>query len=82
MQASGGYSNQDSGSVDGLVADVLAALADEEARAGLSRLAKKLARLRASDAQPRTIVSRRRRIRRPGWVHDAECGGLLLIFLW
>lgn len=49
------------------------ALSAREARFGLSRLAKKLAALRASDAPPRTIRSRRRRSRRPGWVLDAVC---------
>jgi len=71
MQASGRYSNQDAASIDTLVSEVLAGLADQEARASLDRLAEKLARLRASDAPPRAIVSRRRRARRPGWVHDA-----------
>jgi hypothetical protein len=37
----------------------------------LSRLAKKLACLRASDIQPRVVMSRRLRPRRPGWVPDA-----------
>ncbi|HUN78709.1 MAG TPA: hypothetical protein VMU32_07320 [Solirubrobacteraceae bacterium] len=34
-------------------------------------MAEKLADLRTSDAQPRAIVSRRQRFRRPGWVLDA-----------
>lgn len=46
-------------------------LSNQEVRASLSHLAKKLARLRPGDAPPRTIASRRRRARRPGWVHDA-----------
>lgn len=71
MQASGGYSNQDSGSVDKVVSELLAGLAAQEARAELSRVAKKLAGLRASDAQPRAITSRRLRPRRPGWVLGA-----------
>ena len=71
MQASGGYSNQDSGAIDKVVSELLAALASQEARSGLSRLAEKLAGLRASDAQPRAITSRRLRPRRPGWVLEA-----------
>jgi hypothetical protein len=73
MRASGGYSNQDSGSIDKVVSELVAALAAPEARSGLSHLAKKLAGIRASDAQPRTISSRRQRPRRPGWVLDAVC---------
>ena len=71
MRRSGGYWNQDSGGIDKVVSELLAALAAQEARPGLSRLAEKLAGLRASDAQPRVIMSRRLRARRPGWVLDA-----------
>jgi hypothetical protein len=71
MRRSGGYWNQDSGSIDKVVSEILAALAAQEARSGLSRLAEKLADLRASAAQPRAITSRRLRPRRPGWVLDA-----------
>lgn len=71
MQASGRYSNQRLGSIDALVPPVLAALADQEARACLDCLAKKLARLRVSDAAPRVNKSCRKRARRPGWVRDA-----------
>jgi hypothetical protein len=71
MRRSGGYWNQDSGAIDKVVSELLAALAAQEARSGLSYLAKKLAGLRASDAQPRAIMSRRQRPRRPGWVLDA-----------
>jgi hypothetical protein len=71
MQRNGGYWNQDSGAIDKVVSELLAALAAQEARSGLSRLAEKLAGLRASDAQPRAITSRRLRPRRPGWVLDA-----------
>ena len=71
MQRSGGYWNQDSGAIDKIVSGLLAALAAQEARSGLSQLAEKLAGLRASDAQPRAIMSRRQRPRRPGWVLDA-----------
>jgi hypothetical protein len=71
VRATGSKSNQASGPIDKFVAELLAALAAEDARAGLSRLAKKLAGLRASDAQPRAIRSRRLRPRRPGWVLDA-----------
>jgi hypothetical protein len=67
MQATQVLSNQDSGAIDKIVSELLAALAAHEARSGLSRLAEKLAGLRASDAQPRAITSRRRP-RRPGWV--------------
>jgi hypothetical protein len=76
MQRSGGYWNQDSGGIDKVVSELLAALAAQEARSGLSHLAKKLAGLRASDAQPRAITSRRLRPRRPGWVLDAVRGVL------
>lgn len=71
MQRSGGYWNQDCGAIDKVVSELLAALATQEARSGLSGVAKKLAGLRASDAQPRAITSRRLRPRRPGWVLDA-----------
>jgi hypothetical protein len=37
----------------------------------LRYVAKRLARLRKSDAPPRAIKSQRRRDRRPGWVIDA-----------
>jgi len=70
VRATGSKSNQDSGSVEGLVQEALAALASDEVRSGLSHLAKKLARLRASEAQPRDIKCCRRRARRPGWVLD------------
>jgi hypothetical protein len=71
MQARGSKSNQRPVPVEALIQEALAALADQEARASLDRLAKKLARLRASGAPPRAIESRRKRARRPGWVHDA-----------
>jgi hypothetical protein len=73
VRTSGGYSNQDSGSIDKVMSGLLAALAAQEAQAGLSRVAKKLADLRASDAPPRAITIRRLRPRRPGWVLDAVC---------
>jgi hypothetical protein len=63
-------SNQDSGASGNLVAEVTKVLASAD-RARLSYLSKWLKRLRASDAQPRTIRSRRKRDRRPGWVMDA-----------
>jgi hypothetical protein len=59
------------GAIDKIVSELLAALAAQEALPELSRLAKKLAGLRASDAQPRAITSRRQRPRRPGLVLDA-----------
>jgi hypothetical protein len=71
VQASGSKSNQRPSSIDALVPEVLVALAGQEARARLGRLAKKTASVRASDAPPRAITSQRRRARRPGWVHDA-----------
>ncbi len=46
-------------------------LSNQEVQSSLGYLAKKLARLRASDAPSRAITSRRRRARRPGWVLDA-----------
>lgn len=46
-------------------------LSNQEVRSSLAYLAEKLARLRTSDAPPRSIVSRRRRSRRPGWVREA-----------
>jgi len=73
MQARASKSNQGSASVEALVPEVLAALAAPETRWRLERLAKKLVVLRASDSPPRTIRSRRRRPRRPGWVLDAVC---------
>lgn len=45
-------------------------LSNQDLRSSLGYLAKTLARLRASDAPPRVVASRRRRARRPGWVHD------------
>lgn len=42
MRASGSYSNQRSAPVEALIPEVLAALADQGARASLDRLAKKL----------------------------------------
>ncbi len=46
-------------------------LSNQDVQSSLSHLARKLARLRTSDAPPRAISSRRRRARRPGWVRDA-----------
>jgi hypothetical protein len=71
MRMSGGYWNQDSGAIDKVVSELLVALAAQEARSRLSRLAEKLAGLRTSDARPRAVTSRRLRARRPGWVLDA-----------
>jgi hypothetical protein len=73
MQASGSKSNQRLASVDEFMQEVLVALSPPETRWRLERLAKKLAALRASDSPPRTIRSRRRRSRRPGWVLEAVC---------
>lgn len=63
-----GYQPGDPGKT---ASELLAVLGAPETRAGLSHLAKRLAALKASDAQPRVIRSRRQRARRPGWVHDA-----------
>jgi hypothetical protein len=71
MRARASKSNQDSGPIDKILSELLMVLAAQEARSGLSRLAKKLASLRASDARPRVITSRRLRSHRPGWVLDA-----------
>jgi len=45
-------------------------LSNHDLQGSLGHLAKRLARLRASDTPPRAITSRRRRARRPGWVRD------------
>jgi hypothetical protein len=71
VRANGSKSNQEAGAFGKVVSETMAALAAPEAQSGLSRLAKKLVVLRASDAQPRAITSRRQRPRRPGWVLDA-----------
>lgn len=70
MQATQVPSNQHSGASGNLVAEVTKVLAGVD-RSRLSYLVKQLARLRASDAQPRTIKSQRQRERRPGWVMNA-----------
>jgi site-specific DNA recombinase len=46
-------------------------LSNHQNQASLVHLAKRLAGLRASGAQPRAVTSRRLRLRRPGWVLDA-----------
>jgi len=63
-------SNQDSGAPGNLVAEVTKVLASAD-QSRLRYVAKKLARLRRSDAPPRAIKSQRQRDRRPGWVIDA-----------
>jgi hypothetical protein len=73
MRATRSKSNQDSGALGKVVSEIMAALAAPEAKSGLSRLAKRLAGLRASDAQPRAITRRRLGPRRRGWV---------LVFVW
>jgi hypothetical protein len=70
MQATQVLSNQDTGASGKLVAEVTKVLASVD-RSRLSYIAKQLKRLRASDAQPRAIKSKRQRDRRPGWVIDA-----------
>lgn len=69
MRSSGGYSNQDSGQIDIIVADLCQMLASPDTRAGLEVVAKKLAAVRA-DGRPRPIKSRRIRRHRPGWILD------------
>jgi hypothetical protein len=69
MQAKGSKSNQDHCASGNLVAEVTKVLAASD-RFRLSYLAKRLKRLRASDARPRAIKSQRQRDRRPGWVSD------------
>lgn len=63
-------SNQDSGASGNLVSEVTKVLASVD-RSRLSYVAKRLKRLRASDAKPRVIKRQRKRDRRPGWVRDA-----------
>lgn len=46
-------------------------LSNHQNQASLAHLAKTLAGLRASGAEPRAVTSRRLRPRRPGWVLDA-----------
>lgn len=46
-------------------------LSNHELQGSLGRLVEKLAAVRASDAPPRVVASRRRRPWRPGWVLDA-----------
>jgi hypothetical protein len=70
MQETRGPSNQHSGASGNLVADVTKVLASAD-QSRLRSVAKRLARLRRSDAPPRAIKSQRQRDRRPGWVIDA-----------
>jgi hypothetical protein len=63
-------SNQVSGASGNLVAEVAKVLAAAD-RPRLSYLAKRLRRLRASDARPRAIMRQRKRDQRPGWLRDA-----------
>jgi hypothetical protein len=69
MQATQVLSNQDSGASSNLVAEVTKILASVDC-SRLSYVAKRLKRLRASDAQPRAVQSQRQRDRRPGWITD------------
>jgi hypothetical protein len=71
MRRSGGYWNQDSGDVGKVVAELLGVLGAHETRSGLSSLARRLAALKVSDAQPRPIKRQRQREHRPGWIADA-----------
>lgn len=70
MQARGSYSNQLSGAARELVPEVTKVLASAD-HSRLSYLAKRLGKLRASEAPPREIKRQRQRDRRPGWVMDA-----------
>ena len=70
MQATQVLSNQGPGASNNIVTEVTKVLATVD-RSRLSYVAKRLKRLRASDARPRAITSRRLRPRRPGWVPDA-----------
>lgn len=70
MRATQVLSNQDFRTSGNIVTEVTKVLASVD-RSRLSYVAKRLKRLRASDAQPRAITSRRLRPRRPGWVPDA-----------
>jgi hypothetical protein len=69
MQATPVPSNQDSGASGNIVTEVTKVLASVD-RSRLSYVAKRLKRLRDSEAQPRSIRSQRKRDRRPGWVTD------------
>ena len=60
-----------SGDLGEVVSGLVGVLGALETRSSLSRLATRLAALKASDAPPRVIRSQRRRPRRPGWVGDA-----------
>lgn len=68
MQATQVPSNQTCAPGD-LVAELTKVLASADSPR-LSYVAKRLRKLRASDAPPRTIKSQRKRDRRPGWVTD------------
>jgi hypothetical protein len=70
MQATRVPSNQHSGASGNLVAEVTKVLASAD-QSRLRYVAKRLARLRRSDAPPRAIKSQRQRDRRPGWVIEA-----------
>jgi hypothetical protein len=69
MQTTQVLSNQDSGASGNLVSEVIKILASTD-RCRLRYLVKQLKQLRASNAQPRVIQSRRQRDRRPGWITD------------
>jgi hypothetical protein len=71
VDATGSKSNQDAGSLGKVMGELVGALGSRETRAGLSRLAKWLAEVRAGDGAVRTPVYRRQRPRRPGWVLKA-----------
>lgn len=70
MQARGSYSNQLPAAAGDLVAEVTKVLASAD-HSPLSYLAKRLGKLRASEAPPREIKRQRQRDRRPGWVMEA-----------
>jgi hypothetical protein len=71
MDLRGSKSNQHSGAFDKVVFELMVALGSQEARSGLSQLAKKLADVRASGESRPGRVACRQRPRRPGWVLKA-----------
>jgi hypothetical protein len=76
MQATQVPSNQDSGGSGNIVTEVTKVLASAD-RSRMSYVAKRLKRLRASDAQPRAIKRQRQRDRRPGWITEVVVRALI-----
>ncbi|MGH2852701.1 MAG: hypothetical protein ACRDLF_00710 [Solirubrobacteraceae bacterium] len=71
MDLPGSKSNQRSGVVDKVVAELIGALSSQDIRSGLGHVAEKLAVVRAGGAARRQTASARQRPRRPGWVLQA-----------